>query len=438
MKVLDQTLMKKLFWIPVYLVLVVGCSTSERPNNEQTISDSFSGIHFQPNHGLNNQPINVIDYDNTFHLFYTTGSNEWGHATSNNLVHWTSASAISLPAKVDGDIFLDSFNITGLSMTNSPPWIKVFNHDEKLEMNYSVDLSEWTKIDLNYPNKIIGTPTISWYEATEQWILSVTNEDKVVLLTSANLEDWEIIDEINLPNKASKSFFRELNGLWMLLIQGEEDQYQIGEFDGKKFSPMSKFDNLPTGPSKLQSVPFSNQESTYLISATASGVFLLPRKLSYINDQLTGFPIDNIKNQVSAKRRSKLSALRGDKSSWFHFTLESIPKNLEILISNQSNELTYLVWNTELNDLLIDRTSSVLGEQGTKEHARLAVPSENIQMDVFIDKGIIEVYVNEGFSQATLVIPSQHIYDKVDLKVDGNYYDVPAIVYSLSEEPINQ
>lgn len=430
--------MKKIFWIPFFLLFVFGCTTNEQPNNELPISGAFSGIHFQPNHGLNNQPINVIEDDGTFHLFYSTGSNEWGHATSNNMVHWISASAISLPAKVNGDIFLDPFNISGLSMTDSPPWIKVLNHGEELEMSYSIDLTEWTKMELNLPEDISGTPTVSWYEATEEWILSLTNENKLVLLTSGNLTDWEIVDEINLPTKATKSFLRKLNGQWMLVIKGEVDWYQMGEFDGKKFSPLNEFSNLPTGPAKLQSIPFSNQESTYLISSTASGVFLVPRKLSYTNDQLIGFPIDEMKNQISAKRRSKLSALRGDKSSWFQFTLESIPKNLEILISNQSNELTYLVWNTKTNDLLIDRTSSVLEQDGGKESVFLKAPTDRIQIDLFIDRGIIELYVNEGFSQATLIIPSQYIYDKVDLKVDGSFFDVPAIVYSISEEPLNQ
>lgn len=230
-------------------------------------------VHFSSRRGWLNDPNGLIYYQGEYHLFYqhnpygwSWGNMHWGHAVSQDLLHWKEWPEAIYPfneqdAAFSGSAVVDPTNTGGFRKNEIDPLIAFYTSTGRGEcIKISYDKGR-TFID--YPNNPIlvhkgRDPKVFWYDAGKHWVMVVWDEEKKrklsldeesvisqhLIYTSPNLKDWTFQSGI-------EGFF-ECPDLFELTIDNSTGQskwvmydatgrYLVGDFDGKKFSPIQRF-----------------------------------------------------------------------------------------------------------------------------------------------------------------------------------------------------
>ena len=240
--------------------------------------------HYSPPQQWMNDPNGLVYYDGEYHLFYQYnpyaahwGPMHWGHAVSQDLVHWDTLPIALFPDRhgtiFSGSIVVDQDNTSGFGAAGSPALVALFTYNDTLAKSagredfqtqglaYSVNRGrDWTPFTgnpvLENPgNADFRDPKLFWYAPQQRWIMTLAMRDHVAFYSSADLRHWthesdfgarsgshegvwECPDLIELPlgpdggNKA------------VLLVSltpggpngGSATQYFIGRFDGHQFT----------------------------------------------------------------------------------------------------------------------------------------------------------------------------------------------------------
>ena len=218
-------------------------------------------FHFSPQKGWIGDPDGLVKYKGTYHLFW------WGHAVSEDLVHWKE---LPYPMQGGGDSFtyfsgsvvVDKANTAGFGDSSLVAVYTMHKTDDVPEaqaLSYSNDGVNFHFYSKN-PVLDIGStsfrdPQVFWHTPTNRWIMAAAlpHQHKVSFYASANLKqwqhlsdfgpmgayssDWEVPDLFQLPIDDDGN-----NKKWVLSIgQGPNRmQYFLGDFDGNKFTPDSQ------------------------------------------------------------------------------------------------------------------------------------------------------------------------------------------------------
>lgn len=238
--------------------------------------------HFSPEANWMNDPNGLVFFDNEYHLFYQYNPNStvwgpmhWGHAVSENLLHWKHLPIAMYPDSL-GDIFsgsivIDWNNTSGFGENGRAPMVAIFTHynGKRLKAGYkdyeyqSIAFSNdkgrtWTKysgnpIISNPGLKDFRDPKVIWHKETNKWILVLAAFDRVKIYTSENLIDWKYASEFEIPNdkrlwECPDLFPIKVEGAdeekWVLIVSmlndapngGTGTLYFIGDFDGTEFT----------------------------------------------------------------------------------------------------------------------------------------------------------------------------------------------------------
>lgn len=302
-------------------LLLIACQKS---NKDQTTSQAESEIaatrsddwrldqhrpafHFSPREKWMNDPNGLIYLDGTYHLFYqyypddiVWGPMHWGHATSEDLLHWKHQEVALYPDQFgyifSGSAVLDKNNSSGLGSAENPPAIAIFTyHDsegEKLKtldfqtqgIAYSLDqgmtwkMYEKNPVLLNPGKKDFRDPKVFFHKESEQWVMSLAVGDHIEFYTSPNLIDWTLQSSFGAnigahggvwecPDLIKLSVEQKGMSKWVLLVSinpggpngGSATQYFVGDFDGKNFIPDDdKIRWIDHGADNYAGVTFSN------------------------------------------------------------------------------------------------------------------------------------------------------------------------------------
>ena len=235
-------------------------------------------FHFTPAKNWMNDPNGMVYYEGEYHLFYQFnpfgnkwGHMSWGHAVSNDLVHWEHL-PLALEEENNVMIFsgcavIDWRNTSGFGNDGKPPMIAIYtgHHTDKKRQDqrlaYSTDKGRtWTKyannpvIDIEYAD--FRDPKVFWHEPSSQWVMIVTlsSEKKLRLYGSPDLKDWTKLSDFG-PHGSTKGVW-ECPDLFPLPVEGTDAskwviilnigdgapaggsgcQYFVGDFDGKTFT----------------------------------------------------------------------------------------------------------------------------------------------------------------------------------------------------------
>ena len=429
--------MRKILWSTAIILIGVSCSTSETESSNDTVVTQSEGFHFSPRHGKENKTISLFKSGETYHLFYSTGSQEWGHAESPNLIHWITTSSIDLPNDTNGDVVADIYNTSGLSPTGGEVWVAVFNNDEKIEAWHTLDQMNWVATPIKLPEDVKGTPKISWYDPTELWIMSVVTDTKINFFSSKDLLSWEQESQYSLDKPVFSAELFSVENNWALLLNGETIGYKRGNFDGSKFESESSFETIDQGGALASATIFDNSEKSILIGQTSENILSSPLKINrWGEEKISFFPVERFKTQITGKRRGKLNLLRGDRSSWFHFPIEDVTDNVELLISNDQGELLRVILDIGKANITIDKTSAIKAKSGTSSEYPLAISNDGLEIDILIDYQQVELFINGGVHLFTIDVKPNNIYDKIDVKVDGEIVSPRTILYTISPNPV--
>ncbi|MEM6841276.1 MAG: glycoside hydrolase family 32 protein [Bacteroidota bacterium] len=278
------------------LFVITGCQppsseTAESTATESTAADSVETgdqyrlvYHFSPPEQWMNDPNGMVFYDGEYHLFYqhypdsnVWGPMHWGHAVSQDLVHWEHLPVALYPDSLgyifSGSAVVDHNNTSGLGTDGNPPLIAIFTYHNPAEedgdqddyvqtqgLAYSNDRGRtWVKYEgnpvIDSPGiKDFRDPKVFWYEADQQWVMILAVADRVHLYESPNLIEWKYLSEFG-ENSGSHGGVWECPDLfqlatdsgeerWVLLLSinpggpngGSATQYFVGNFDGTTFT----------------------------------------------------------------------------------------------------------------------------------------------------------------------------------------------------------
>jgi len=228
--------------------------------------------HLSPETANMSDPNGMVYFEGEYHQMYQR-SGQWGHAVSNDLVHWEHL-PLAIPRDELGDAWSGSavvdWNDTTGFFGGKPGLVAIFTHFkagvQSQSIAYSADKGRtWTKYAGNpvIPNpnvKDFRDPKVFWHEPTRSWVMIVSVDQKVWFYNSPDLKKWTWTGEFGLGHGSHAAvwecpdlFQLPVEGTgetkWVLTVsignntatKGSRAQYFIGQFDGKTF----KNDNLP-------------------------------------------------------------------------------------------------------------------------------------------------------------------------------------------------
>ena len=285
-------------------VLVVLCfayagtvTDSDSKNDAPVVSEYYSEkhrpqFHFTPEANWMNDPNGMVFYEGEYHLFYqyypegnTWGPMHWGHAVSEDLMHWEHLPIALYPDEhgliFSGSAVVDWKNTSGFGEGDKPPLVAIFSyHDMAKEqagleddfqtqgIAYSNDKGRtWTKYE---GNPVIDNPGIRdfrdpkviWYEDTKSWIMVVAALDHLMIYGSKDLKSWSVLSKFGKNIGSHDGVWecpdlfplKDENGKehWVILQNmnpgnpngGSGLQYFIGDFDGTEFTINEDFMKL--------------------------------------------------------------------------------------------------------------------------------------------------------------------------------------------------
>ena len=235
---------------------------------EQKLRPQF---HFTSLKGWNNDPNGLVWYDGEYHMFFqhnpldvVWGNMTWGHAVSQDMIHWEQLPHAILPYHggtiFSGTAIIDHDNQLGLQTTDIKTMVSFFTFAKKpfyQAMAYSNDRGRTFKLYNEgkpiVPNQGIipgeRDPKVFWHEETGKWVMALWVKQgepgTIRFFNSSNLIDWEMtsdfhrdwvyecIDLVELAVDGDPS-----NTRW--LIYDASFDYEIGTFDGEVFTSDQK------------------------------------------------------------------------------------------------------------------------------------------------------------------------------------------------------
>jgi len=264
--------------------------------------------HFSPPLNFMNDPNGLVYFRGTYHLYYQynpsglqAGNQSWGHAVSNDLVHWENL-PVAIPETASGYIFsgsavVDWLNASGFFADSADGGIVAVytlatdvqgqSISQRQNIAYSLDAG-LTYTDY-HGNPVVDRgetefrdPQVFWHQPTERWIMAValSRQWQVLFYATQDLKTWTQVgsfgpagllgDQYEVPNLVRVRVEGTDQHKWVLLVSinpgapqgGSATQYFVGEFDGSSFVPdddgtrfmefakdayaMQTYNNLPT------------------------------------------------------------------------------------------------------------------------------------------------------------------------------------------------
>lgn len=399
------------------------------------------------------------------------GHMSWGHAVSKDLIHWKQL-PVALEEEngimiFSGSAVVDTKNSSGLGSIQNPPLVAIYTGStdtlQTQNLAYSTDNGLlWTKYKsnpvLNENKKDFRDPNVFWYAPEKKWIMSLSypTTHQIAFYSSVNLRDWKQVgifgpagdttgvwecpDLMRVPIYDQPGSYK-----WVLLTsQNATMQYFVGNFDGKNFTsetpngttlkpdygtdyyaaiayhsnPIEK----PVSIGWVNNWNYANQIPTYPWKGAAS----LPRtlQLKKINDvwQLIQQPVAALatlrKQPViySNKKINKTTELLPFKGNVWESEIIMQPAatgetGLQLAVGN--GLALNISYNAAAKQLVINRNntpdyfSAAFAARPTSI-APVRLLNNELKLQVFFDKSIVEVFVNNGEQVLTVqVFPAE-------------------------------
>jgi beta-fructofuranosidase len=448
------------------------------------------GFHFLPPANWMNDPNGLIQWQGKYHMFYqhnpveaTWGPMHWGHAVSEDMVHWTHL-PIALAPTPDGPdkdgcwsgCAVDNDGVPTLMYTGVHPQCQLIaTSDDDL-------LRTWTK---HRTNPVIPAPPkgmevtgfrdpCTWREGDTWYTVIGSGVEGVggaiLLYRSPDLVHWEYMNPILIGDKTRVHPIRTgtmwecptfipLGDRHVLIISAMDGQdpalrytaYLTGDYADHVFNPtrLSKLDHgdrLFYAPQTLvddqgRRVMFGwiqeDRSSEVHLAAGWAGVMSLPRILGLRSDgSLAVLPAPEVEPlhgehhrwadvELPLTSRGVLGDARGDR---LEILAELQPRDaqveLKLRCSPGGEEETSIIYDPHAGRLVVDRARSSLADDAhaskTTHEAPLALGSdERLQLHVYLDRSVLEIFANERTCITSRIYPTRADSLGVDLIVRG-------------------
>lgn len=394
-------------------------------------------FHFSPKRGWNNDPNGCVFYNGEYHLFFQHnpygwgwGNMHWGHAVSQDLVHWEELGDKLLPDDMgpmfSGSAVVDWNNTSGFGKDGQPPLVLIYTaagNPTVQGIAYSTDGRNFTKYS---GNPVLGQitggnrdPKVFWHEETKQWVMVLYVEweakHTIHYFTSPNLKEWQLAS-ITTGDAPGGRFLFECPDFFELPIDGDDNRkkwvllaadsnYAIGEFDGKQFLPdatrligqrgkgfyaAQSFSDVPDGrriligwwQTETKGMPF-NQSMTVPLEL----------KLTQTQDgpRMTFQPVKELESLRDQSHRIELNSLKpGDKNPLDDIRAELV----EVRVEFEPGDANEVVFN--IRDVMVeyDAVKQELSVAGHRAPAPLIDGKQ--RLTIYCDRTGVEVFAADG------------------------------------------
>ncbi len=442
----------RIFLLSLFTFLTLGIFSSCRTNPQGSSGTSTPRytekyrprFHFSPDSMWMNDPNGMVFYEGEYHLFYqhhpystVWGPMHWGHAVSEDLVHWEHLPVALYPDSLgmifSGSAVIDWKNSSGLGSSRRPPMVAIFTQHNQAHAEqgsdrfqyqsiaYSLDKGRsWTKYEgnpvLNNPGiRDFRDPKVFWMEETQQWIMVLAAQDRVMFFASPDLIHWTLESEFGEDAGAHGGVWEcpdlfplEAGGeqLWILLVSinpggpngGSATQYFVGQFDGHRFRSENPGNDprwVDWGKDNYAGVTWSDipasdgrriflgwmsnwQYANQVPTKRWRSAMTLPRELSLVQEasgyRLRSVPVaevhtlraDHIRLEPPLQERQDIGPDPGDQPALFEIDLtftyepvesESADSAVEfgIYLKSKMHEILVMAFNTYSKQVFIGR-----------------------------------------------------------------------------------
>lgn len=413
-------------------------------------------------------PNGVIQHNGQFHLFYqwiadSTHRNgapfHWGHAVSDDLVHWRDL-PVAISPTPDGPDQTGCWSGSSVIDDGVPTCIYTGHGDTGFGVCLATadnDMRVWRKHPaspvIHQPLEAYGFPGNDPYvwRDEESWCCVLTGGVKdvggvVLLYRSDNLIDWRFVGPLLTGTESSTGSgwefanVFELDGQYVLTVSGGglwKSFYFVGDMTGDKFTPRH-VDLIDAGGHFYAPYTFiddhgrriqygwsweGRHEDDYL-AAGWSGVHTIGRVLSVRDDNTLGFePIEEIETLRGdcIETAGSLTAAGDMVEIIVEFaTGDWCEAGLIVRASADLQEQTRIVCNRAAGTLCIDRSRASL-DPSVHQHVYRTEPiakstggpfvlqaDEPLKLRVFVDRSIIEVFANSRMVLTSRVYPTRN------------------------------
>jgi len=416
-------------------------------------------FHFTSRRGWLNDPNGLVWQAGTYHLFYqhnpygwSWGNMHWGHAVSADLVHWKEQPTALYPRQFgdwcfSGSGVVDTRNTSGFQKGKEPPLVVAFTSTGRGEcIASSNDRGRtWNEYVGNPVVKHAGRdPKLVWYEPARHWVMAVYDEtggrQGIAFHTSPDLKNWtqrskidgffECPDLFELPVDGNRERTR-----WVL--HADDGKYVLGDFDGQTFHVTSGKDKLQVWHGNFYAAQsFSNTPDHRRIQiGWANGVEFpgMP-----FNQQMT-IPVELTLRSAEdgprliARPVSELASLRAGTREWHDILLAPGDNPLNRLAGEQF-EIAVDFSPASTGACALDLRGTLLVYDAARQElvcknvrAPLRPRDGRVRLQVFLDRGSIEVFGNDG--RTALSVAS--IPEKGQRAIGGSSREGATRVHSL-------
>ena len=409
--------MKKYIFYCLSFTFLFFISSINAQNKSNVIDEKFRPqIHFTPEKNWVNDPNGMVYYKGKYHLFFQHSPNStvwsdisWGHATSNDLVHWERKPIAIYPDSLglifSGSAVVDKNNSSGLGKNGIIPLVAMYtSHDMKKEkagvidvenqsIAYSLDEGEtWIKYNANPVLKNPGVrdfrdPKVFWHEQSKNWVASIAAQDQISFYASSDLKNWKKLSDFGKTIGSHDGVWEcpdlfpiEYEGktVWVLIVNinpggpngGSASQYFVGNFDGKEFKCDYKQTKwIDYGPDEYAGVTWSNtgkrkifigwmsnwQYANIVPTEKFRNAFTIPRELGLkkINEEyyVTNTPVPELKKMEKQSIVINNLTINGSSDLTDKIGNMEVPSKFNLVLSNK-NDFSIELVNT-LNEKVV-------------------------------------------------------------------------------------
>ena len=384
-------------------------------------------VHFTAKNGFINDPNGLIYIDGIYHMFfqYNPGdvhwrkSKHWGHAVSNDLIHWKEDKIALFPdergAMFSGSAVLDENNVLGKNTDGQKTAVLFYTTTEPYAQNMSYSTDNFKTINHYKKNPIIPfiddrnrDPKVVYCDELGSYIMILyITENMYYIFTSDNLTDWVLLQSINMTaERECPDIFpindKEGNRRWV--IMGASDKYLVGKFENGKFVPVQDIMSLHYGISAYAGQSFSNLPSGRIVRMvwnrwrikpnSFSGQMGIPMELSLVRFNDTYYletnPVEELKTIYKDINHSENVEISPE--SKFNAKLENSPCLIKIksdYISSGSSSLSIFG-----RDITIDFSKNILklGDYTMP----VSITKSLLDITILIDRCSMEIFTDNG------------------------------------------
>jgi len=227
-------------------------------------------FHFTSKTNWLNDPNGLVFYKGTYHLFFQHnpignqwGNMTWGHAESQDLVHWKQLPDAIQPDALgtifSGSAVVDWRNTTRFQQGKETTLVAIYacagdtSPESKGKpftqcLACSTDAGKtWSKFAGNpaLPQVAPGNrdPKVIWYSSKGDWIMALYLEaHDYALFASPDLKHWRQLQRFTFPGASECPDFFEIpvanaKGEKKWVFVSASGEYLVGSFDGARFTP---------------------------------------------------------------------------------------------------------------------------------------------------------------------------------------------------------